>query len=349
MALTDFELKEILTSFGITPVAITPCSIGLINATYFVDTSDRRYVLQRINTAVFSDPRGVMDNIASVTAHLREKGISTLTFLPADDGNCYLENEHGFFRLSLCLDGKTYNEATPELLEKAAEAFGEFQYALTDFDASLLKETIPDFHNTPVRTEALWEAVAIAPNERIAAAVDAIQQAKQFSSQASYIMSLLSRGDLPLRVVHNDTKVNNVLLAEDGTATVLDLDTVMPGSLLFDFGDAIRSGASTKPEGDGDIEGFAIDKERYEAFLRGFLKGIRGALTPNEQKLLPFGAFVLAYELGVRFLTDYLRGDVYFRTSYPEENLIRAKGQLALAKNIFFRLDELSALTKKYI
>jgi hypothetical protein len=145
--------------------------------------------------------------------------------------------------------------------------------------------------------------------------------------------------------VHNDTKVNNVLLSETGRATVLDLDTVMPGSLLFDFGDAVRSGASTRPEGSVDFENFTVDIPRYEAFLKGFLKGIRGMLTPNEVKLLPFSMFVLAYELGVRFLTDYLKGDVYFHTSYPLENLDRALGQLTLAKSVFFRLDELAKLS----
>ena len=350
MALSETILKDVLSHFDITPTKVTPCTVGLINATYFV-TGDggTEYVLQRINTAVFTDPYGVMANIDKVTAHLTSKDVPTLTFLKGKDGKNYLENENGFFRISLREEGRTYNEATPELLEAAGEAFGAFQYALTDFDASLLVETIPDFHNTPARVEALFSAIETAEQERFVAAVDAIKLAKQFASQASYLMSLLSRGDLPLRVVHNDTKVNNVLLSETGRATVLDLDTVMPGSLLFDFGDAVRSGASTRPEGSVDFENFTVDIPRYEAFLKGFLKGIRGMLTPNEVKLLPFSMFVLAYELGVRFLTDYLKGDVYFHTSYPSENLDRALGQLTLAKSVFFRLDELAKLSGRYL
>lgn len=330
-------------------LAFTPSDVGLINTTVFVKTDKAEYVLQKINTDVFKAPREVMANVERVTEHLRKKGVPTLRFVKTHEGALFSEDENGFWRLYLKEDGTTYNTVTPALLEEGARAFGAFQNALVDFDASLLYETIPDFHNTKARVEALWDAVAVAPRERIASSVQTISLCRRYASQASYLMNLLERGDLPLRVVHNDTKVNNVLFGSDGRNTVLDLDTVMPGSLLFDFGDAVRSGASTRPEGDTDVEGFALDKTLYEAFLKGFLDGTKGALTPNEVKLLPFGAFVLAYENGVRFLTDYLLGDTYFRTSYEDENLVRAKGQLALADNIFMRLDELSALTKRYV
>ncbi len=327
---------------------ITPCHTGLINTTLFVDTENASYVLQKINTTVFKDPEGVMKNIVAVTDFLKKKGHPTLTFLKTKEGS-YLVKDHGnCFRLCEKLEGKTHDTATADLLMKGGEAFGAFQAALSDFDASVLVETIPDFHNTPARVESLWEAVSSCQRERLANAVEEIKIVKQFAAQAGYLMSLLKSGDLPLRVVHNDTKINNVLFAPDDSATVLDLDTVMPGSLLFDFGDAIRSGASTRAEGDLDFKNFAIDKVRYEAFLMGFLSGAGNALTETEKKLLPFSAFVLAFELGVRFLTDYLNGDVYFKTSREGENLDRAKGQLALCQNIFFRLDELSQLTKKY-
>ncbi len=345
------ELHRVFSRFAAegNPLSFTPCRVGLINSTFFVKTDKQSYVLQKLNTAVFKKPQEVMANIGAVTAHLQKKGLATLSFIETKDGSLLCEDESGFWRLSLKIEGDTYDAVTPAQLEAGARAFGAFQNALVDFDASLLFETIPDFHNTPARIEALWEAVATAPNERIAAAKDTVPVARQFASQASYITSLLKRGDLPLRVVHNDTKLNNVLFGKNGESVVLDLDTVMPGSLLFDFGDALRSGASTRPEGALDFENIAIDKTLYEAFLKGFLEGSKGTLTPNELKLLPFSVFTLAYELGVRFLTDYLNGDVYFRTSYPDENLNRAKGQLALAQNVFFRLDELSALTQKYI
>lgn len=347
IALYEAAFSKFSTEGAITE--ITPCDVGLINTTVFVKTDKAEYVLQRINTEVFKKPDEVMANIAAVTKHLQKKNIPTLSFLKTKDGALFYTDGSGVWRLSKKLAGKTYNDPTPALLERGGEAFGIFQRELSDFDAASLYETIPNFHNTPARIEALWEAVATCERERLAKAVDTVQLAKQFASQGSYIQSLLDRGELPVRVVHNDTKINNVLLDENGCGTVLDLDTVMPGSLLFDFGDAIRSGASTRPEGSVDFEGFAIDRERYEAFLRGFLKGVGGKLTETEKKLLPFSAFTLAYELGVRFLTDYLQNDIYFKTSYPEENLDRARGQLMLARHIFFSLDELSAYTKKYV
>lgn len=330
-------------------ISTEDCHIGRINTTVFVTADCGEYVLQRINTYVFKKPDEVMANAVAVTEHLRRKGIPTLTFIKTKVGGYYYEDESGAWRLAERLAGRTYNEPTPELLERGAKAFGLFQSALADFDATTLYETIPNFHNTPARIEALWESVATAERERIANAADTVNAIRQLAAQGSYIQKLLDDGRLPMRVVHNDTKINNVLLGDDGVDVVLDLDTVMPGSLLYDFGDAIRSGASSRPEGSMDFEGFSVDGERYDAFLRGFLSEVGEKLTEEEMKLLPFSAFVLTYELAVRFLTDYLDGDKYFKVTYPLENLDRAKGQLALAKNIFFRLDELALLTKKYV
>ncbi len=330
-------------------VSTEVCHIGRINTTVFITTDCGEYVLQRINTYVFKKPDEVMANAVSVTEHLRKKGVPTLTFIKTKTGEYCHEDESGVWRLALRLPGKTYNEPTPALLERGARAFGRFQSALADFDATTLFETIPNFHNTSARIEALWESVATAERERIALSAETVGAIRQLASQASYIQSLLDGGRLPMRVVHNDTKINNVLIGDDGIDVVLDLDTVMPGSLLYDFGDAIRSGASTRPEGSVDFEGFSVDVERYDAFLGGFLSEVGTKLTEEEKKLLPFSAFVLTYELAVRFLTDYLDGDKYFKVSYPLENLDRARGQLALAKNIFLRLDEFSLLTKKYV
>ena len=322
------------------------CNIGRINTTVFVKTTGKEYVLQRINTYVFKKPDEVMANIFAVTAHLRKKGVPTLTFLKTKEGRTYFEDESGAWRLALREAGRTYNEPTAELLERGARAFGRFQSALADFDATTLYETIPNFHNTPKRIEALWESVATAERERIANAAETVNAVRQLAAQGSYIQSLLDAGRLPVRVVHNDTKINNVLLGDDGVDVVLDLDTVMSGSLLYDFGDAIRSGASTRGEGSVDFEGFAVDLVRYEAFLKGYLSEVGKTITETERKLLPFSAFVLTYELAVRFLTDYLDGDKYFNVTYPLENLDRAKGQLALARHIFLGLDMLSTFSK---
>ena len=347
--MSNINYTNIFKNFAIDeePLSFTPCKIGLINATYFVKTENGEYVLQKINTNVFKKPQEVMANYAAVTEHLQKKNIPTLHLVPTRDGKSFYENEDGFFRITIREPGETYNTATPDLLERGGEAFGSFSAELADFDASLLFETIPNFHNTRSRVEALQNAIETAENERLANAADTIKRCLMYASQGSYLVSLMEQGELPLRVVHNDTKINNVLIGEKDV--VLDLDTVMPGSILFDFGDAIRSGASNLVEGDRNTDGFAVDAQRYEAFLKGFLRGTKGALTPTEVKLLPFSAFVLTYEVAVRFLTDYLSGDTYFHTSYPGENLIRAKGQLTLAENIFMRLDELSAISKKYI
>lgn len=349
MSNKNIDYTSIFKAFAVDgdPLSFTPCKIGLINTTYFVKTENSEYVLQRINTNVFKKPWEVMANYAAVTEHLQKKNIPTLHLVPTKDGKNFYECEAGFFRITIREPGETFNSATPELLERGGEAYGQFSSELADFDASLLFETIPNFHNTKSRVEALQKAIETAENERLANAADTIKRCLMYASQGGYLVSLMEQGELPLRVVHNDTKINNVLIGDQDV--VLDLDTVMPGSILFDFGDAIRSGASNLIEGDQNTDGFAVDAERYEAFLRGFLRGTKGALTKTELKLLPFSAFVLTYEVAVRFLTDYLSGDTYFHTTYPGENLVRAKGQLTLAENIFMRLDELSKLSQKYI
>lgn len=347
--MNEINYTAIFNQFAVDgePISFTPCKIGLINATYFVKTENSEYVLQKINTNVFKKPQEVMANYAAVTEHLQKKNIPTLHLVPTKDGKSFLECEDGFFRITVREPGETFNSATPDLLERGGEAYGAFSSELADFDASRLYETIPNFHNTRARVEALQAAIETADSDRIAKSADTIKRCLQYASQGSYLVSLMEAGELPLRVVHNDTKINNVLIGD--VDVVLDLDTVMPGSILFDFGDAIRSGASNLVEGDPNTDGFAVDKDRYEAFLKGFLRGTKGALTPTELKLLPFSAFVLTYEVAVRFLTDYLSGDTYFHTTYEGENLVRAKGQLTLAENIFMRLDELAELSKKYI
>ena len=347
--MSELNYKPIFNSFAVDgePLSFIPCKIGLINTTHFVKTENNEYVLQRINTNVFKKPHELMSNYAAVTEHLQKKNIPTLHLVPTKEGKKFYECEEGVFRITVREPGETFNSATPDLLERGGEAYGRFSSELADFDASTLYETIPNFHNTKKRVEALQDAVATAETERLANAAETVKRCLAYASQGGYLVSLMEAGELPLRVVHNDTKINNVLIGDDDV--VLDHDTVMPGSILFDFGDAIRSGASNLVEGDQNTDGFAVDAERYEAFLKGFLRGTKGALTPTEIKLLPFSAFVMTYEVAVRFLTDYLSGDTYFHTSYPGENLVRAKGQLTLAENIFKRLDELSAIAKKYV
>ena len=344
--------REALSHFPLTGkvLSLTPCVVGLINATYFVHTDGGDYVLQKINTNVFESPDKVMANVALVTTHLSGKGLRTLHFLSSDGGALFWQSaDRGVWRVSIRERGKSYDSVTADLFESAARAFGSFQKALADFDATLLHDTIPDFHNTKKRLQHLFASAAADPLGRAASCRELIDFCKAHEAEASLITDGLADGSLPLRAVHNDTKVNNVLFDENGIGLVLDLDTVMPGSILFDFGDAVRSGASTRPEGALDFENIKLDASLYTAFLKGFLAGTDGILTEKELALLPHSAFTLALELGCRFLDDYLTGDSYFRTTYAGENLDRARGQLALAADIDARIGELAALTERFL
>lgn len=343
--------KTVLSRFQLegSLLSITPCTVGLINTTFFVQTDQKAYVLQKINTRVFEKPDEVMANIALVTSHLEKKGFPTLHFVKTENGAFYTVEDSGVWRVSLRERGKTYDSVTEDLFERAAFAFGSFQKALSDFDAARLYETIPDFHNTKKRLARLFDSEARDPLGRAASCRELLAFCRKHEKDAAVLMDALESGEIPLRVVHNDTKVNNVLFDGKGNGLVLDLDTVMPGSILFDFGDAVRSGASTRPEGALDFENIALNETLYRAFLKGFLAGCGNTLTEKERSLLPHSAFVIAVELGSRFLDDYLNGDTYFRVTYDGENLDRAKGQLALAADIYSRLDTLSALTAKGI
>ncbi len=345
--------REVLKSFSITGnvTDITPSSVGLINSTFFVSTDrGNEYVLQRINTSVFRQADRVMSNISAVTRHIEKKGLPTLIFVHTLKGDTALFENGEVYRVSKRINGSTYNTVTPELFFEAAKAFGLFQKALSDFDASLLFETIPDFHNTKKRYEALLASAEKDSFGRKKDCLDLLDFAEENSSMAGTIVDMTEKGELPLRVVHNDTKINNVVFDENGkNGTVIDLDTVMSGSLLYDFGDAVRSGAASQTEGSLDFDNTYIRLDLYEAFLKGFIEGVGSSLTENEKKLLPTSVFVISYELACRFLTDYLSGDVYFKTSYDRHNLDRARGQFKLAEDILNRKEEFEKITEKYL
>lgn len=366
---TDKKAGEILHAFlpEATLSACTPCTGGLINSTWFLETDRGTLVLQKVNRTVFARPDEVMENIVAVTSHLAEKGEPTLHFFPLAsaksarpeeprtkssrpaDGSCYLytDRDGSVYRLSRRLPGKPpAGGVTPSVFRRAGQAFGSFQKALADFDASRLHETIPDFHNTPRRLDALADAVEKDPLHRLAGCEREVDFILSHRAFASIFTDALASGELPLRVVHNDTKINNLILAPDAD-TVIDLDTVMPGTLLYDFGDGVRSGAATRPEGSEDYKNTTIDPALYRAFLEGFLAADRETLTPFEIRHFPHSVALIALELGCRFLTDHLLGDVYFRISRPGENLVRARGQLALCADVLSRLDAFTALTPK--
>lgn len=319
-----------------------PFGGGHINDTFSVRTDKGRYVLQRINSNVFKKPRQVMDNLLAVTEHIRKKAAeqgrdpyrATLTVVPTDGGECCVEKDGDVWRLCLFIENSVARDRieSPEDMYACAKAFGEFQRSLADLPADGLWHTIPDFHNTPKRLAALEDAVRRNAAGRAASVGAEIEFALAHRELAEKLERAHSEGVLPLRTTHNDTKLNNVLFdaANGAVLAVIDLDTVMPGYSVNDLGDLVRYGASTAAEDECDLTKVGLDMELYRAAVEGFACGCGSALTPAERELLPYGAMLMTYECGVRFLTDYLDGDVYFKIHRNDHNLDRCRNQFAL-------------------
>ncbi len=352
-------IDEIVKAFRI-ELNISPYGDGHINDTFVADSTPR-YILQRINTNVFKNPDELMENIESVTEHLRTKIIENggnpkretmrvvrtvddKLYYRADNGNCYRVYYFITDTVSLNLP------ENPKQFENSAKAFGKFQNMLADFDASTLHETIENFHHTPKRIEALKEALQNDAVGRRAEIEDIYNGYMQFEEDAKRIQQGLDDGSIPLRVTHNDTKLNNVLFDKDTGEgiCVIDLDTVMPGSLLFDFGDSLRFGASTAEEDEANLDKVTFDLEYFESYTKGFLSELGSKITKPELDLLPLSALILTFECGIRFLTDYLNGDTYFKIHYPEQNLVRAKNHLKLCQDIYAKLGQMEEIVKKY-
>ena len=332
-----------------------PYGNGHINVTYLVKTDEEQYILQRINHHIFQDVPGLMRNVERVTAFLAEKDPDprhSLHLVPAKDGAAYVEAEGEFYRMydfvhdSICLDAPE----TDEDFYQSAVAFGSFQRQLADFPASELTETIPRFHDTPNRYRALRAAIEKDELGRAASCGAEIEFALAREADAAVTMNLLAAGELPLRVTHNDTKLNNVMLDAKTRRPlcVIDLDTVMPGLAANDFGDSIRFGANTGAEDEKDLKKISLSLARYEAFARGFLEACGKALTPKEIETLPWGAKLMTLECGVRFLTDYLEGDTYFRIHRPEHNLDRTRTQFALVADMEKKWTQMCDIVKEF-
>lgn len=333
------------------PVSCREFGSGHINSTYQVKTDDGHvYILQRINRYVFSDPKAVMENVGAVTEYLRRQAVDSqeiLNFIQADGDNYYYVDEDGeFWRCyefadGICLEAP---ESDSDFYESAI-AFGRFQNMLRDFPAETLHETIPLFHNTVNRYRLFRESLAADRAGRAAEIPDDIRFIMERENEAGTICRLLETGELPLRVTHNDTKLNNVLLnAKTRKAMcVLDLDTVMPGSALYDYGDSIRFGAATAAEDEPDLSKMSLDLNLFRVYTEGFLKACPG-LTEREKELLPLGAKIITLELAVRFMTDYLDGDLYFKTAYPAHNLVRARSQLKLVADMEKKWDQMEKI-----
>jgi hypothetical protein len=329
-----------------------PYGTGHINRTYVV-TCDQagepvRYLLQRLNTGIFKTPRDLMQNIEEVTGHIRGKMQQrgepftrrVLTLVPvAATGECFLDDPRdGFWRCYLFIEGaRTYDviERTEQAFE-AAKAFGAFQSLLSDYQGPTLHETIPDFHHTPRRLAALKAAVAADPQGRAKDCEADILFALERAPLAGRLVGLQSEGVIPQRITHNDTKLNNVMLddASGEGVCVIDLDTVMPGLSLCDFGDMVRTACNPLAEDSTDLDRMVARGDMFEALARGYLQGTEGALLPVEREHLVVAGQLLTYECGVRFLTDYLQGDTYFRTHRPGQNLDRARNQFALVRSL---------------
>ena len=344
-------MNDIITKFDIkgAPVECRAFGNGHINKTHLVVTdAGEKYVLQEINTSIFQNVDGLMRNIMAVTEHLARKDSDprhVMRIIPTRDGGSYTRTAEGrCFRMTAFIpDSVSLDMAeSAEDFYQSAVGFGNFQNMLADFPADTLVETIPRFHDTPHRFEQLDAAIAADAAGRVKTVQREIDFVMARRSEAGAMVDMLSRGELPLRVTHNDTKLNNVMLdAKTRRALcVVDLDTVMPGLAGNDFGDAIRFGASTALEDEKDLSKVSMSMELYTAFARGFL-GACPSLTDNERATLPLGAKLMTLECGSRFLADYIAGDVYFGIAYPEHNLDRCRTQFKLIESMEAQWDEM--------
>lgn len=337
-----------------TVLSVAPLGAGHINDSFLVKTAEADkpdYLLQRINHHIFKDVELLQNNILHVTNHIRKKlaekgetGIDrkTLTIIPAKDGKLFHFDGENYWRVYLFIQGgQSYDAITPALAYSAGKAFGEFQSYLSDIPEKIY-ETIPNFHNMEFRLEQFREAVANDSAGRVADHPEIIAAIESRAEEMTQVERMGREGKLPKRINHCDTKVNNVLFDEEGKVLcVVDLDTVMPGYVVSDFGDFIRTGANTGAEDDADLGNVSVNLDIYASYAKGYLETARSFLLPVEIELLPFGARLLTYMQTVRFFTDYLNGDTYYKIHFPEHNLQRTKAQLKLLTDLEEKRDKL--------
>lgn len=331
--------------------------VGNVNRTYKVnfirpDGTPKAYMMQAVNTYVFKNPVQVMENIDNVTEYIRKKDPNkkSLHFYHTEDRKNYVFDENGFWRMFNYVPSVTYNTCTDlDVVRNAGEAFGDFQTSLSDFDASQLYVTIPDFHNTKKRFEKLMEDISADPLGKVSEVRAEIDYLLSVKDQACKLTDMFDKGELPLRVTHNDTKINNVLFDADThkAIVVIDLDTVMPGLVGHDFGDAIRFVSNYVEEDSREFEKAGCNMDIFEAFTEGFLKYTAASLTENEINTLALSCFSLTVELATRFLDDYILGSPYFKTYYPEHNLVRTRCQIALAKDMERKMQLMEKAVKE--
>lgn len=357
-------LREVLSQFGIQGEieSVKPIRTGHINQTYVATVCGKKYTVQTINTYVFPDADGVMENIVSVTEHIRKKVIArggdplreVLRFRTTKEGKGNWKDPDGkqWRVYDYVDDALTYNIADNlQVLTDAGEAFGFFQKQLADFDGNLLNETIKDFHNTKKRFENLEAGVARNASGRADTVAEEIAFFRAHADKAVRLVEEIEKGILPLRVTHNDTKFNNILIdvATKKPLCVIDLDTIMPGLAAYDFGDAVRFCANSAAEDEKDLDKVFFCWDKYEAFTKGFIGGADGFFSEAELDSMAWGALIMTLECGSRFLLDYLDGDLYFHTDYAEHNLDRARTQIKLASQMEEQFDRMQQIVRKYV
>ncbi len=363
----SFPLFEIASEFNIkgTIEKIESYGNGLINDTFKIFINEEKfpdYILQRKNHKVFKDIEGMMENIVRITSHIQKKlelqGIKApqsriITHIQTKKGEYYHKDSDGnFWTVFLFIPGSKVLEKieSPEHAFLAGKAFGEFQKQLTDFPGKSLNETIANFHNIESRYQNFKNALALNHQNRASSVQNEINFVWKHKEEMHTLIHAQKKGDIPLRTTHNDTKINNVLFDQDGKILcVIDLDTVMPGLIHFDFGDAIRTAASTADEDETDLDKITIDLELFEGFTHGFLNETKTFLTEKEIQLLPHSVKFMTFIMGLRFLTDYLEGDVYYKIKYPDHNLDRARAQFQLVSEISKKEKEMGLIIKKMI
>jgi hypothetical protein len=343
-------------------VSAVPFGNGHINDTLKVTNSkgEIKYILQRINHHIFTNVDMLQNNIFTVTSHIREKLVArgeqdvdrkVLTFIPAKDGKLYHFDGDSYWRVCLFIPrSKSFEEVTPQLSYEAGKAFGDFQTMLSDLPADALGETIPNFHNMEFRLKQFRDAVEANAAGRLEEVKDLVAEIEKRAKDMCIQEELYREGKLKKRTNHCDTKVNNIMFDEEGKVLcVIDLDTVMPGFVLSDIGDFIRTGANTGAEDDENLDNVEVNLEIFEAYTRGYMETAKAFLTPQEIKLLPYGGRLLTYMQTVRFLTDYINGDTYYKIHSPKHNLVRTKAQFKLLLSLEAHAPEMDGFMQTWL
>lgn len=361
------DVREIASHFQLDGrfLDAIPYGSGHINDTYAsrfeTGAGIRRYIHQRINHNVFKAPESLMENVERVTTYARERIVAaggdpdreSLTLLPTLDGKSFYRSPEGdFWRTYIFIEGAlTYDQAeTVGQVYNAAKAFGQFQKLLSTLPGKRLHETIPCFHHSRTRFENFVRALQADSKNRAASVKPEIDFVLSHEAETSVLVDMLQRGDLPERVTHNDTKINNVMI-DDVTGEgicVIDLDTVMPGSALYDFGDSVRTGAAAAAEDELDLSKVGMDLELFEHLAHGYLDTARDFLTPTEIEYMPFSARLMTFECGIRFLADYLEGDIYFKIHRERHNLDRTRTQFAIVEDMERKAGRMHTIVNRY-